>query len=184
MLSQSSHSFFSWIGFVNTFLDVYQVTITHSQHVWMAACFMTSLSIEGTMRYCVIVHTDEPIYQQVVINSIHRMRFSNLPWHVTHHCTTLYDMHLVDGNSCTASIEHCRTHNVPLMTYGYCASSLTRLSSSFNKKRLLSDQMSNYNINADGYTMKQIDYSDNLLILGLLTCIEPPVDNHYTCVSN
>jgi hypothetical protein len=41
--------------------------------------------------------------------------------------TPLYDRHLVDGNSCTASIEHCRTHNGPLMTYGYCASSLTRL---------------------------------------------------------
>jgi hypothetical protein len=55
---------------------------------------------------------------------------------------------------------------------------------SFNTKRLLSDQMSNYNINADGYVTKQINYSDNLLILDLLTCIEPPVYNHYTCVSN
>ena len=55
------------------------------------------------------------------------MLFSTLPWHVTHHCTTLYDMHLVDGNSWNASIEHCRNHNVPLMTYGYCASSLMRL---------------------------------------------------------
>jgi hypothetical protein len=57
------------------------------------------------------------LYQQVVINRVHRMRFSTLPWHVTHHCMTLYDMHLVDGHSWTASIEHCRTHHFPLMTY-------------------------------------------------------------------
>ena len=44
--------------------------------------------------------------------------------------------------------------------------------------------MFNYNINADGYVTTEINYSDNLLILGLLTCIEPPVDNHYTCVFN
>ena len=37
--------------------------------------------------------------------------------------------------------------------------------------------MSNYNINVDGYVTKQINYSDNLLMLGLLTCIEPPVYN-------
>jgi hypothetical protein len=62
--------------------------------------------------------------------------------------TPLYDRHLVDGNSCIASIEPCRTHNVPLMTYGSCASLLTRLVSI---KKNLSDQMSNYNIKADGY---------------------------------
>jgi hypothetical protein len=28
------------------------------------------------------------LYQQVVINRVHRMRFCTLPWHVTHHCTT------------------------------------------------------------------------------------------------
>jgi hypothetical protein len=55
---------------------------------------------------------------------------------------------------------------------------------SFNTKRLLPDQIFNYNIITDGYVTKQINYIDNLLMLGLLTCIEPPVDNHYTCVFN
>jgi hypothetical protein len=147
----------------------------------MAACFMTFLSIEGTMRYCVIVHTDYPIYQQVVINRVHRMRLSTLQWHVAHHCTTLYDMHLVDGNSWTANIEHsypyCSSHDIRLLCLFFNATS-------FNEKRLLPDQMFNYNIITVGYVTKQINYSDNLLMLGPLTCIEPPVGNHYTCVSN
>jgi len=74
------------------------------------------------------------------------MRFSTLSWHVTHRCTILYDMYgllVVDGNSCTAKIGHCRTHNIPLVTFSYFASSLARLFSILNKKRLSSYQMSN-----------------------------------------
>jgi hypothetical protein len=68
---------------------------------------MTFLSIEGTMRYCVIVHTDEPIYQHVVINNPQIQLTRKQEWEECYNIIGSFSDYLTYVHDNTSLHMHC-----------------------------------------------------------------------------